>query len=125
MPGFLPPIELIRVAVAAVWLYEGLWCKLLGRETHQLRIVEAVPCLGHRAGALFLKLLGVAETGLGLWVLTGLLPGSCALAQTVLLVLLNGGGLLWARRLIHDPAGMVVKNLAFLMLAWVSAGLSR
>jgi len=37
--------------------------------------------------------------------------------------LLNANGLLWARHLIHDPRGMLVKNFAFLVLAWVSASL--
>jgi hypothetical protein len=34
-------------------------------------------------------------------------------------------GLLWARRLIHDPAGMVVKNIAFLVLVWVCGAAPR
>jgi hypothetical protein len=119
----MPPFWLIRIAVAAVWLYEGLWCKLLGGEPRQLRIVEAVPRWGPRVGAGFLKLLGATEVGLALWALSGALPISCAAAQTFLLVALNTGGLLWARGLIHDPAGMVVKNSAFLVLVWISASL--
>jgi len=119
----LPPVWLIRVAVSAVWLYEGLWCKLLGREPHQLRVVEAVPSFDSRAGALFLKLLGTVEVGLALWALSGVAAIPAAVAQTLLLVALNAGGLLWARRIIHDPGGMVVKNFAFLVLVWVSAGL--
>jgi hypothetical protein len=114
---------LIRLAVAAVWLYEGLWCKLLGGEPHQLEVVNAVPRYGPRVGALFLKALGVVEVGMGLWALSGLLPVPCAVAQTLLLVTLNANGLIWARHIIHDPAGMVVKNFAFLVLAWVSASL--
>jgi hypothetical protein len=39
--------------------------------------------------------------------------------QTALLIALNANGLLWARRVIYEPAGMVVKNIAFLMLVWV------
>jgi hypothetical protein len=39
----------------------------------------------------------------------------------LLLIALNASGLFWARRLIHDPGGMVVKNFAFLVLVWVSA----
>lgn len=119
--GTLPSLWLIRAAVAAVWLYEGLWCKLLGREKNQVRIVEAVPLLGPRAGGLFLKLLGAGEVGLALWALSGAFPIPCAAAQTALLVALNASGLVWARRLIHDPGGMVVKNFAFLVLAWVCA----
>jgi hypothetical protein len=121
----VPPLWFIHVAVAAVWLYEGLWCKVLGRERRQLEIVEAVPYFGPRVAALFLTTLGVAEIGVGLWVLSGIAPGPCALAQTLLLVTLNANGLIWARHLIHDPGGMVVKNFAFLVLVWVAAGLSR
>ena len=120
-----PPLWLIHVAVAAVWLYEGLWCKVLGRERRQLEIVEAVPYFGPRVGALFLTTLGLGEIGLAVWVLSGITPNLCALAQTLLLVTLNANGLIWARHLIHDPGGMVVKNFAFLVLVWVAANLSR
>jgi hypothetical protein len=120
----LPPLQVVRGAVAAVWLYEGLWCKLLGSGGHQLQVVRAVPKLGQIVGRQFLLALGVAEVGLAVWVMSGLTPGLCALTQTVLLVLLNANGLLWARHIIHDPAGMVVKNVPFLLLAWVAAAMS-
>jgi hypothetical protein len=80
-----------------------------------------VPRYGSRFGMGLIKSLGIAEVGLAIWVLTGVAPRLCALMQTALLILLNAGGLLWSRHLIHDPAGMVVKNCAFLVLAWVSA----
>jgi hypothetical protein len=118
----VPPIWLVRGAVAGVWLYEGLWCKLLGGDPNQLTIVQAVPKWGPKVGKLFLMTLGVVELTLGLWVLSGLRPFECAIAQTALLVTLNANGLLWSRNLIHDPAGMVVKNFAFLVLGWVAAG---
>jgi hypothetical protein len=119
----MPPFWLIRIAVVAVWLYEGLWCKLLRGEPRQFEIVAAVPYFGPRVGALFLKALGAAEVGLAVWALSGIAPRLCAGAQTVLLVALNANGLIWARQIIHDPGGMVVKNFAFLVLVWVSAGL--
>ena len=120
----LPPLLLVRGAVAAVWLYEGLWCKVLGREPHQVQVVEAVPRLGPILGRKFLLALGLVETTLGVWVMSGLTPGLCAVVQTALLVGLNANGLLWARHIIHDPAGMVVKNVSFLLLAWVAAAMS-
>lgn len=113
-----PPLVAIRASVAAVWLYEGLWCKILGGVQSQVDVVSAVPRLGRFAKP-FIKLLGVGEAGLAVWVLTGIAPGLCAVAQTTLLVLLNANGLIWAHRLIREPAGMVVKNIAFLMLVWV------
>lgn len=119
--ALLPPIWLLRVAVAGVWLYEGLWCKLLGGDPNQMKVVEAVPRWGPKVGKLFLMTLGVVEVLLGLWALSGYAPLYGAIVQTALLVSLNTSGLLFSRHLIHDPPGMVVKNFAFLVLAWVAA----
>ena len=123
MSMLLPPYWLIRVAVAAVWLYEGLWCKLLRGQPHEFEVVAAVPGYGPRFGALFLRTLGVVEVAVALWTLSAFSPVLCAAVQTLLLVALNASGLIWARRIIHDPAGMVVKNFAFLVLVWVCASL--
>ena len=123
MIALLPPFWLIRAAVALVWLYEGLWCKLLGREPRQAQVVAAVPRFGPRVGPAFLKALGVVEVSVAAWALSGVAPVPCALAQTLLLLALNTSGLLWARHIIHDPGGMVVKNFAFLVLAWVAGSL--
>ncbi len=123
MITLLPPFWLIRGAVAAVWLYEGLWCKLLRREPRQFEVVAAVPRFGPRFGALFLYALGAGEVALAAWAFSGFAPVACAAAQTLLLVALNANGLIWARHIIHDPGGMVVKNFSFLVLAWVAAGL--
>jgi uncharacterized membrane protein YphA (DoxX/SURF4 family) len=125
MPELMPPHWLIRAAVAAVWLYEGLWCKLLRGEPREFEVVEAVPRYGKRFGVPFLLALGAVEVAIGIWVLTGLEPLLCAVTQTVLLVSLNVNGIIWSRHLIHDPRGMLVKNFAFLVLAWVAAGTAR
>lgn len=121
MAELLLPAWLIHLSVAAVWLYEGLWCKVLHREPRQKQVVGAVPRFGPAIGGMFLTALGWVEVGLAGWVLSGLAPIVCAAVQTVLLVSLNACGLLWARHIIHDPPGMVIKNLAFLLLAWVAA----
>ena len=120
-----PPLLLIRASIAAVWLYEGLWCKLLGRLPSQAEVVAAVPLLGPRFGAAFLRLLGVIEVSLAFWVLAGVAPAACAIVQAVLLITLNANGLLWARRKIHDPAGMVLKNAAFLALVWIAGAIPQ
>lgn len=123
MPELMPPYWLIRGAVASVWLYEGLWCKLLRGEPREFEVVKAVPRYGPRFGVPFLMALGVVEVALAGWVLSGAAPFPCAIAQTILLVSLNANGLFWARDVIHDPRGMLVKNFAFLVLAWVSASI--
>jgi len=117
----MPPPLLVRCAIAAVWLYEGLWCKLLGRMPNQKAIVEAVPYLGPVPAEAFLPALGLLECGLAAWVLSGWEPVWAAVVQSVLLVGMNANGLLFARKLIHDPGGMVVKNFVFIILIWVAA----
>jgi uncharacterized membrane protein YphA (DoxX/SURF4 family) len=119
----LPPLLLIKISISAVWLYEGLWCKVLGRMRSQVEVVSAVPGFGSRYAAPFLVVLGVFEVVLGLWVLTGIAPGLCAIVQTALLITLNLNGLLWARHVINDPAGMIVKNAAFLLLVWIAGAM--
>ena len=117
----MPPLLLTQIAVAAVWLYEGLWCKLVAGQQHQFEVVQAVPFFSPKLAAWILRGLGLLECGLAIWVVSGWRPFYAAAAQTGLLVGMNSGGLLWARRIIPDPAGMVVKNFAFLVLAWVVA----
>lgn len=120
----MPPLWLLQAAVAAVWLYEGLWCKVLARSPHEFEVVAQVPFLAPSTSHALLRLLGVLEALLGAWVLTGWQPVAAALVQTGLLVGLNTSGIYFSRDRIPDPAGMVVKNAAFLVLAWATAGLT-
>jgi len=121
----MPPLLLSQSAVAAVWFYEGVWCKLLGGIPHQVGVVEAVPFFSRQSAHWVLRAIGVVECALAVWVLSGWQPLFAAGAQTALLVTMNSGGLLWARRTIPDPAGMIVKNFAFLVLAWIVAAQAR
>jgi len=115
----------LHASSTAVWLYESLWCKLHGRAPQQLEVVGAVPLFSQRAAGRFLLALGTVETALALWIISGFRPGLCAVTQTALLLGLNSAGILWARSRIHDPAGMVLKNVALLRLAWVGAALQK
>ena len=113
-----PAFIVMRSAVAAVWLYEGFWNKILGRAPREAEVVAAVPRFGARYGQPFLKILGIAEVVLAIWVMSGVFPGICSITQIALLIVLNVNGLLWSRHIIHDPAGMILKNIAFLVLVW-------
>jgi DoxX-like family len=55
-------------AVAGVWLYHGLWCKLLGDCPEQVDIVAAVPRLRGSVTKPVLLGIGVIETILAVWV---------------------------------------------------------
>lgn len=115
-----PDQKLIRISIALVWLYEGLWCKLLGEMPHHAEVIASVPFIGPAAARAALIALGLAECGIAVWVLSGARMRVAALVQTILLVAMNAGGTIWAWRLIPDPGGMLVQNFAFLVLIWVA-----
>ena len=120
MLDFTPGNKLIRLAIALVWLYQGLWCKVLGGVPRHEAVIAAVPFIGPAAGHSTLITLGLLECGIGLWVLSGRWMRQAAVIQTVLLVAMNAGGLIWAAHLIPDPAGMVLQNFTFLLLIWIA-----
>jgi DoxX-like family len=109
---------LIRMPLAAVWLYQGLWCKLLGHAAHQAGIVAGIPRLN---AEFILPAIGVMECAFSAWVLAGWKPFAAAVTQTLLLAGMNIAGIVWSGRLIADPAGMLLQNAAFLTLAWIAA----
>jgi uncharacterized membrane protein YphA (DoxX/SURF4 family) len=111
-----------RAAVASVWIYQGLWCKLVGRMPHHLKIVGTVPFFNKSRAHRALVALGLLECVIALSVLFGIWAPEAALLQTFLLAAMNAAGLVWASRAIPDPVGMLLQNFAFLVLAWIVAG---
>ncbi len=112
---------LARAAIAAVWLYQGGWCKLIAPNERHLRVVAGVPGVGTRHARRVLGLVGAVEVALAVWVVSGRAPRTAAAAQTALLGAMNGGGLLFSRVAIVEPAGMVTQNVALVALIWSTA----
>jgi len=112
-------------AVAGVWLYHGLWCKLLGGCPEQATIVADVPGLGGKRARVVLLGLGVVETAFAGWVISGFKPRLAAATGTALVVGMNAGGLTFARRHIPAPGALVLENLGFVALAWLAAESDR
>jgi uncharacterized membrane protein YphA (DoxX/SURF4 family) len=111
----------IRLSVAAIWLYEGLWLKIVHPVPHELAVVESV-AFGPLSPERLLALIGGGETLLGLGVLSGLYPRFLAWFQGSVLVLMNGIGIAFSHGAIADPVGLVLKNLP-LLLCIIALGL--
>jgi len=114
-------ILLGRIAIAGLWTFQGLWCKVLNRVPRHARVVEATPLFDRKQARWFLVTLGCFEMFLAAWVLSAQFPREAAIVQTALLILMNTGGILWARHIIPDPIGMLFQNFAFVMLIWICA----
>jgi hypothetical protein len=107
-----------RAALAAAWLYEGLWLKVVRADAGQLSIVARVPGLPPSRAAAALAGIGAVETALGIWVLSGVRPRGAAWTQCGLLVAVNAGGLAFARDRIGAPGRMLARNAVLLAVAW-------
>jgi uncharacterized membrane protein YphA (DoxX/SURF4 family) len=112
----IPPALLtaIRLSVAAIWLYEGLWLKIVHPVPHEVAVVESV-AFGSLTPERLLALIGGGETLMGLGVLSGLYPRFLAWFQGSVLVLMNGIGIAFSHGAIADPLGLVLKNLPLLL----------
>ncbi|MET7289394.1 DoxX-like family protein [Streptomyces sp. NPDC005573] len=105
-----------RGAIALVWFYEGFWCKVWPGRADQRAIVGDVPLLPGWAVTAALLAIGLAEVGIGLWVLSGRRARAAAAVQTALVLVFNAGGLLFAPDRIDEPGRLLTQNLVFLVL---------
>ena len=107
---------LLRVAVAAVWLYQGLWLKILAVDARHLAIVASVPAFIPPRVAL--GCIGAVETLFGLAVLLRWRPRLFAWLQVAALAAMNAAGIIFSGERIPDIGGMLTMNLVFAFAAW-------
>ena len=77
----------LTYCIALVWLANGLLCKLLGLVPRHAAIVARI--LGPAYAGPLTRLIGVAEIGMAIWVLSGMRRRWCVLAQIGLVAVMN------------------------------------
>ncbi|HEV7401507.1 MAG TPA: DoxX-like family protein [Chthoniobacteraceae bacterium] len=105
--------------IGAVWVFHGLYGKILDRIPRHRLIVARI--LGERHAGRLTKVIGVGEVLLGLWVFAGVAPVVCAAVQTLGLVAMNTLEIWRARDLLISAWGMVALNLGLIILIWTWA----
>ena len=78
---------IFRISFAAVWIVNGLFCKVLDMVPRHREIVGRI--MGEEHAVLLTKLIGLGELGMAAWILSGLWPKWSALAQIVTVLLMN------------------------------------
>ncbi|GAA4363223.1 hypothetical protein GCM10023185_31770 [Hymenobacter saemangeumensis] len=73
--------------IAAVWLANGLFCKVLMLVPRHAAIVARI--LGPAHAGWLTRLIGLGEIGMAVWILSGIRPRWCALAQIGLVLTMN------------------------------------
>lgn len=121
--GVAPPLPLhvtvIRFGIASIWLFHGLFAKLLGQIPRQQAIVERV--VGTAWSGASVKGIGLVEVLMALWMISGKRPGWCAAAMTLMLAGMNVFEIAYAMDLLLAPAWMVGANILLAGTAWYLA----
>ncbi len=112
-----------QILVGSVWIFHGLYSKLLRGIPRHRAIVARV--LGERYADAATKLIGVGEIAIGLWVFSGWQRLPCAALQTVALVSMNVLEIALAADLLISAVGMVALNAGFLSVIWHWATAAR
>lgn len=110
--------QVARTVGAAVWLHQGLWCKVLGRDPDHHRVVAGLPGTSERGARVLTASIGLGESALAAAVLIRGHRRWLAVLQTGLVCLFNLGGLLVGRRHIPHPSRLLVRNGLFVALIW-------
>lgn len=84
-----PPLlhKLLTYLIAAVWFINGLFCKLLNFVPRHQQIVAQI--LGEEYAAILTKLIGVAEIGMAIWVLSRIFSRFNAIVQIFIVLTMN------------------------------------
>ncbi|NLU93159.1 DoxX-like family protein [Chitinophaga sp. Ak27] len=76
-----------NIAIAIVWIVNGLFCKLLNGVTRHELIVARI--LGPTYASPLTRMIGFLEVLMAVWVLSGIKPRWCTLSQMVLVGAMN------------------------------------
>lgn len=83
----MPVSQLLNYLIAAVWLVNGLLCKVLNLVPRHQQIVARV--LGNTHARLLTKAIGFSEIAMAVWIVSGFLPGLNAIVQIAIIASMN------------------------------------
>jgi len=79
--------QFLKYLVAAVWLINGLFCKVLNLVPRHQQIVARIIGDSHAAG--LTRAIGFAEIAMAVWILSGIKPRLNAITQIVIIGTMN------------------------------------
>lgn len=79
--------RLLNLLIAAVWIANGLFCKLLNLVPRHQEIVARI--LGNAHATLLTRLIGMAEIAMAVWIISGYWARQNALTQVLIIATMN------------------------------------
>jgi hypothetical protein len=79
--------KLLNYGIAAVWIANGLFCKLLNLVPRHQEIVARI--IGSAHAGILTRLIGMAEIAMAVWILSGFRTKLNAITQAVIIATMN------------------------------------
>jgi hypothetical protein len=79
--------QYLNYFISAIWLVNGLFCKVLNLVPRHQRIVARI--IGDSHAEVLTRSIGFAEIAMAVWILSGIRPRSNALTQVVVIATMN------------------------------------
>ena len=112
-------VRLSGTVIGGVWIFHGLYSKLLNGIPRHREIVARV--VGEEFATPVTKLVGAGEIMLGFWTWSGRARKACATTQTAALVSMNTLEIARADDLLISARGMLLLNALLIATTWVWA----
>jgi hypothetical protein len=77
----------LNYCIAAAWLVNGFFCKILDLVPRHQEIVARI--LSEDRARLWTLLIGFAEFGMAIWIITGITPRLNAIVQIIVIAIMN------------------------------------
>src|SRR5689334_1345096 len=107
-----------RFCLGFIWIYLGLVPKLLTQVPLEQEVVRRTG-LYLASPAATIRIIGVFEIGLGIWLITGFQEKLACLVTSGFMVILMILAVIQEPMLLAGPFGGMAKNSALLVLAWM------
>ena len=79
--------KIIHYCIAAIWLINGLYCKVLHQSPRHKEIVAAI--LGNQYASTITVWIGIAEIGMATWIVSGFKSKANAITQIIVIGAMN------------------------------------
>lgn len=107
----------INMAIATVWIVNGLLCKVVNLVPRHQLIVARI--LGAAHAPLLTRTIGVLEVLMAVWILSAIKPRWCALAQIILVATMNVIEFVLAPDLLlFGKINIIIAALFILLIYW-------
>jgi len=83
----MPAKKFLNYLIAAVWLVNGLFCKVMNLVPRHQQIVADI--LGDRHSQMLTVLIGLAEIAMAAWIISGIKARLNAITQIVIIAIMN------------------------------------